>query len=141
MVSSSLPWAGLVRVSNLGGRGGDSFHADSDQVADLEREAERIGARLVVLPPELDVSGGLPIEQRPSLLAAIEGVERGEYAGIMVSYLSRFGRSIREQLRAWDRVEAAGGRVIVVREQIDSSTAAGWSSGSSRRRGRRIVGR
>ncbi len=120
-----LPWAGLVRVSHVGGRKGDRFHADREQVDDLEREASRIGARLVVLDPELDVSGGLPLEQRPALLAAVEGVERGEYAGIMVAYLSRLGRNVREQLRAWDRVEAAGGRIVVVREGIDTSTAAG----------------
>ena len=34
------------------------------------------GAAVVWLAPELDLSGGLPIEQRPSLRAAIEGVER-----------------------------------------------------------------
>jgi DNA invertase Pin-like site-specific DNA recombinase len=77
------------------------------------------------MPPELDVSGGLPLERRPSLLAAVEGVERGEFAGIIVAYLSRLGRNVREQLRAWDRVEAAGGRIIVVREGIDTSTPAG----------------
>lgn len=119
------PWAGIVRVSHVGGRGGESFHADRDQVADLEREVQRMGGELVVLPAELDVSGGLPLEQRPSLLAAVEGVERGIYAGIIVAYLSRLGRSVREQLRAWDRVEAAGGRIVVVREGIDTSTAAG----------------
>jgi site-specific DNA recombinase len=120
-------WAGLVRVSHVGGRRGkDSFHADRDQVADLESAIARMqDAELVLLPPELDVSGGLPLEKRPSLLAAVEGVERGEYAGVVVSYLSRLGRNIREQLRAWDRVEAAGGRIVVVREGIDTSTAAG----------------
>lgn len=119
-------WAGIVRVSHLGGRGGDRFHADTEQVEDLEHAVARMkDAELVLLPPELDVSGGLPLEKRPSLIKAVEGVERGEFAGIIVSYLSRLGRNVREQLRAWDRVEAAGGRIIVVREGIDTSTAAG----------------
>jgi len=114
-----------VRVSFVGTRTGDRFHSDTDQADDLEREAARLGGQLVLLPPELNVSGGLALEKRPSLLAAVEGVEAGEYAGIIVSYLSRLGRSIREQLRAWDRVEAAGGRIVVVREGIDTSTATG----------------
>lgn len=119
-------WAGIVRVSFVGTRGGDSFHADQEQVEDLQRAiAGMRDARLEILPAELDISGGLPLEKRPSLLKAVEGVEAGVYAGIMVSYLSRLGRNIREQLRAWDRVEAAGGKIIVVREGIDTSTAAG----------------
>lgn len=119
-------WAGIVRVSVVGGRTGDRFHSDKDQVADIERAVAAIpGAALELLPPELDVSGGLPLEQRPSLLAAVEGVEEGRYAGIVVAYLSRLGRNVREQLRAWDRVEAAGGRIIVAREGIDTTTPSG----------------
>ncbi len=120
-------WAGIVRVSYMGGRiaGAENVHADRDQVTDIQRHADTHGARVEFLAPELNVSGGLPLERRPSLLAAIEGVERGEYDAVIVSYLSRLGRNIREQLKAWDRVEAAGGRIIVVRENIDSSTASG----------------
>lgn len=119
--------AGVVRISHMGGRqaGADNVHADRDQIADLERGARQHGAQLHLLPPELDVSGGLPLEQRPSLLKAIEGVERGDYDGIIVAYLSRLGRNVREQLRAWDRVEAAGGQIIVVQEGIDTSTPHG----------------
>lgn len=112
-------------MSFVGGRGGDRFHSDRDQEADIRRAVAAMGATVDMLPAELDVSGGLPLEQRPSLLAAIEGVEAGRYAGIVVAYLSRLGRSVREQLRAWDRVETAGGRIVVVREGIDTSTPAG----------------
>src|SRR5215211_6388886 len=120
-------WAGIVRVSHVGGRdrNGAGFHADREQVEDLERYVEQVGGRLHLLPVELDVSGGSALEERPSLMAAIEGVERGEYDGIVVAYLSRLGRNVREQLRAWDRVESAGGRIAVVRERIDTSTAPG----------------
>ena len=107
-------------------RAGDSnVHADRDQLKAIEQHARAHGARLVILPPELDVSGGLPLEQRPSLIAAIQGVERGTYDAIVVAYLSRLGRSVREQLRAWDRVEAAGGKIIIVQEGIDTSTPTG----------------
>lgn len=119
------PWAGLVRVSHVGGRGGDSFHADAEQVAEIERYASAHGLALELLQPELDVSGGWELERRPSLLAAVQGVESGRYAGIIVAYLSRLGRNVREQLAVWDRVETAGGRIVVVREGIDTSTAHG----------------
>lgn len=112
-------------MSHVGGRAGETFHADRDQEAALQREAEHRGLQLHLLPPELDVSGGLPLEQRPSLLHAVQGVQAGEYDGIIVAYLSRLGRNVREQLRVWDLVEAAGGRIIVVQENLDTSTPAG----------------
>jgi site-specific DNA recombinase len=77
------------------------------------------------MEPELGVSGGLPVEGRPSLRRAVEGVEQGEYSGIVVAYLSRLGRNLPEQLRVWDRVQAAGGQIVTIREGIDTSTASG----------------
>lgn len=104
--------------------GSESFHADADQVAEIERYAARYSAELVWLPPELSVSGGLPIEQRPSLRTAIEGVERGEYSAVVVANLKRLTRS-RSGLQIWDRVEAAGGHVHCAAEGIDTSTPNG----------------
>lgn len=77
------------------------------------------------LPPELDVSGGLPLANRPALREAVEGVEQGRYTGLAVAYLSRMGRDMRVLLEAWERIENAGGQVLAVREGIDSSTATG----------------
>jgi DNA invertase Pin-like site-specific DNA recombinase len=120
-------YASVVRVSHMGARrsGDDNVHADRDQAATIERWARERGVEIDALPPELDVSGGLPLERRPSLLKAIEGIEAGVYDGVAVAYLSRFGRNLREQLRAWDRIEAAGGEVVVVQEGIDSSSPSG----------------
>lgn len=117
-------WAVIVRVSFVGARGGDSFHADEDQVADVERYAARYGAKLVLMEPELSVSGGKPIEERPGLKAAIEGVERGEYTGIVAANLKRLTRS-RSGIEIWNRVEAAGGHVHCAAEGIDTSTSNG----------------
>jgi DNA invertase Pin-like site-specific DNA recombinase len=123
----SRPFAGIVRVSHMGDRraGAPNVHADREQVKEVTAEAKRLGVRVRMLPPELDVSGGLPLKKRPSLHEAVEGVEGGKYAGIIVAYLSRLGRNVREQLQVWDRVEAAGGRIVVVRERIDTSTPSG----------------
>jgi DNA invertase Pin-like site-specific DNA recombinase len=108
----------------VGTRGGDSLHADEEQVQEIERYAAPHGARVEFMPPEMSVSGGKPIDERPSLRAAIEGVERGEYTGIAVAYLSRLSRS-RSGLEIWDRVERAGGRVHCAHENLDTSTPNG----------------
>ena len=120
-------WAGVIRVSHLGGRdvGSDRFHSVRDQTADIERAVRARGDTVHLLPPELDVSGGLPLERRPALFEAVVGVEEGRYGGLAVAYLSRMGRDLRVMLEAWERIERAGGRVLVVREGIDTSTAAG----------------
>ena len=104
--------------------GAENVHTDRDQVQAIERATPK-GDRVMILPPELDVSGGLPLEQRPSLLAAVEGVERGEYAGIIVAYLSRLGRNLAEQLRTYDRVHKASGQIVVAQEGIDARTRSG----------------
>jgi DNA invertase Pin-like site-specific DNA recombinase len=121
-----LPLAGIVRVSHMGDRkaGADNVHADREQVETVLRYAKPLGADVVFMPPELSVSGGKPISERPSLQAAIEGVEQGRFQGIVVSYLSRLTRS-RSGLEIWDRVEAAGGHVHCAAESLDTSTPNG----------------
>jgi DNA invertase Pin-like site-specific DNA recombinase len=120
-------YAALVRVSQMGGRkvGSDRFHADEEQLAQMRAWADREDVTLEVLDAELGVSGGLPLEQRPSLLRAVEGCERGDYHGIVVAYLSRLGRNTREQLRVWARVEEAGKRIVVADGSVDTSTTSG----------------
>jgi DNA invertase Pin-like site-specific DNA recombinase len=119
-------WAGVVRISHLGGRvaGADNMHADRDQVEAIKRYAARHSAQVEFMAPELGVSGGRPIAERPSLRAAIEGVEAGRYSAIVVAYLSRLTRS-RSGLEIWTRVEAAGGHVHCAVEGIDTSTPNG----------------
>jgi len=126
MLRAMAEWAGIVRVSHMGARreGAQDFHADRDQIALINRAVPK-GDRVHILAPELNVSGGLPLEERPALLAAVEGVERGRYAGIIVAYLSRLGRNLKEQLRVYDRVHAAGGQIIVAQEGIDARTRGG----------------
>lgn len=121
----SLPLAGIIRVSSLNGRdpASDRFHSAREQEQIVRTEAARLGVDIVVLPVELDVSGGRAIDDRPSLRAAIEGVETGIYSGVIGAYLSRLTRRRGDEL--WQRVEAAGGRVIAVREQLDTRTVAG----------------
>jgi len=119
-------YAGIVRVSHMGDRkaGADNVHTDREQVEAI-RSATPRGAELEMLPHELDVSGGLPLEQRHSLLEAVEGVESGRFAGIILAYQSRLFRNVEEEEAVWRRVEAAGGEVLFGLEQVDNKTVDG----------------
>ncbi|QEC47858.1 hypothetical protein FSW04_09930 [Baekduia soli] len=101
-----------------------TYHGDEDQHAEVARYCKARRLTFELLPPELDVSGGKPIAERPSLRAAIEGVEAGIYSGIVTANLKRLTRS-RSGLEIWDRVEGAGGHVHTAAEQIDTSTPNG----------------
>jgi len=90
----------------------DRFHSVRDQTADIERAVRARGDTVHLLPPELDVSEGLPLKRRPALHEAVVGVEEGRYGGLAVAYLSRMGRDLRVMLEAWERIERAGGRVL-----------------------------
>lgn len=119
-------YAGVVRVSHMGKRKADSeeFHSAEDQAQAIREWARRQKVKVELLEAELDVKSHLPLDQRPAMSRAIEGVESGRYAGIVVAYLSRFGRNIKEELLAWERIEAAGGEVVSIREGIDSDSGA-----------------
>jgi DNA invertase Pin-like site-specific DNA recombinase len=126
VATAAKTFAGVVRVSDMHGRkaGADNVHTDREQVEDIQR-AVPPGARLDLLPPELDVSGGWPIERRPSLLRALEGVEDGTYAGIVLKAQNRLFRHVEEEEGFWRRIEAAGGEVLLALDPVDNSTADG----------------
>jgi DNA invertase Pin-like site-specific DNA recombinase len=103
----------------------DDFHSERDQIAALREAIARVGGELEVLPSELDVSGGLPLEQRSSLKRAVEGVEAGEFCGIVIAYQSRLGRDVEYEEAVWRRVERAGGRIEMALDGLDTSTVDG----------------
>jgi DNA invertase Pin-like site-specific DNA recombinase len=119
-------WAGIVRVSHMGDRkaGSEKVHTDRQQIAAI-KNAVPDADRVEILPPELNVSGGLPLERRPSLRVAVEGVERGRYAGIIVAFQDRLFRNVEEEEAVWRRVEAAGGQVVLALDGIDTTTVNG----------------
>jgi DNA invertase Pin-like site-specific DNA recombinase len=119
-------WAIVVRVSHMGARqtGASDFHSERDQIAAAVAAVPE-GDRPDILPSELDVSGGTPLRDRPSLLAAVEGVESGKYVGIIVAYHSRLGREVEEEEAVWRRVEAAGGRIVMALDGLDTATVDG----------------
>ena len=54
-----------------------------------------------------------------------ERLASGEFDAIVVSKMDRLGRSLSMILRFWDDAEAAGARVIVIDQGIDTSTPSG----------------
>ena len=59
------------------------------------------------------------------LREALERVESGESDGIVAVRLTQFGASLREALRAIERIEAAGGTFVSLGDGIDLSTPTG----------------
>lgn len=117
------PWLGYTRVSHVGTREGDRFRSPTEQADSMRAWARRRDDPIVLLDPELDESGGRA--DRPILAAAVEAIERGEARGLVVAYLSRASRSTRHLLELWDRIEAAGGELHAVAENVDTRTPAG----------------
>lgn len=101
---------GYIRVSRVGGRGGDSFISPDQQRREIESLALREGLDLVeILEPELNKSGG--DASRPIWNEAITMVETGRVHGIVCWNLSRFSRNTIDALTALSRIEQAGGRL------------------------------
>jgi DNA invertase Pin-like site-specific DNA recombinase len=64
-------------------------------------------------------------DNRPELDKLRQRMMTGEFSAIVVSKMDRLGRSLGMILRFWDEADAAGVRVIVIDQGIDTSTPAG----------------
>jgi DNA invertase Pin-like site-specific DNA recombinase len=105
---------GIVRVSRVGDRGGESFISPDDQRARIREACQRNGWHLLDIFPELDVSGGAPLERRPGLRRAVELVEAARADVIVVAYFDRLVRNLRVQLDVVERVERADGEILTL---------------------------
>jgi DNA invertase Pin-like site-specific DNA recombinase len=95
------------------------------QRAAITAEADRRGWTIADWYADEGLSGGKPVGARPQLAAALEAVESGAAAALMVAKSDRLSRSLRALLDVLDRAEHAGGVVVAVDGSIDTSTAAG----------------
>ena len=64
-------------------------------------------------------------DNRPELDRLRQRLATGEFNTIVVTKMDRLGRSLGMILRLWDEADAAGVRVIVIDQGIDTSTPAG----------------
>lgn len=114
---------GYIRVSRVSGRDGESFISPALQREKIETYCATHGHQLVHVWEELDESGAR--RDRPKWTRMLDRVERGQTDGVIVSKLDRFSRDVVSGLMAIERIEAAGGSLVLVDEQVDSSTPIG----------------
>jgi len=112
-----------VRVSRVGGRGGDSFLSPDIQVEAISAMALRLSFKVIDTITELDASGG--DASREGWQRAISMVETGKARAVLVYNLSRFSRSQRDALEAIDRIKAAGGELHSAQEGSFDDSPAG----------------
>lgn len=110
-----------VRISELT----DASTSPERQLQDARDYAARNGLDVVAELEDLDVSGRRGIEQRPGLTEALELIEDGRAAFLIVARLDRLARSIITFHEAVQRIEQAGGAFVSVAEGLDFSTPAG----------------
>jgi site-specific DNA recombinase len=120
---------GVVRVSRVGNREGESFVSPAEQHERIEAACERDGLNLVNTLEEPNVSGGAPLARRPGLSRAVELVESGAVDVVIVAYFDRLVRSLAVQREVVQRVESAGGSILALDVgEVRADTAGRWLS-------------
>jgi site-specific DNA recombinase len=114
-------FSGYIRVSDVAGRNGESFISPDVQRETIARLAATKGLVLGEVVEELDVSGGVPIDER-ALGRLVRAVEAKESEGIIVWKLSRFSRSLSDASVVADRIKKAGGRLLA--DDFDSAAGS-----------------
>ena len=114
---------GYVRVSRVGGRGGESFISPEIQEERIRAYVRSRQFELGVIHHELDRSG--TDSARPQLAEALQRVQRAESDGIIVARLDRLARSALDALTAIQAIADAGGVFVSVEDGFDSSTQFG----------------
>jgi site-specific DNA recombinase len=123
---------GIIRVSRVKGREGESFASPEIQRERIEAACERDGLSLIHEPArEEDKSGKASLDERDRLREAVEAVEAGEADVIVAAYFDRLVRSLKVQAEVVQRVERAGGKVLAVDVgQVTEGNATEWLNGT-----------
>ncbi|WP_354700204.1 integrase [Paraconexibacter sp. AEG42_29] len=113
---------GYIRVSRVGDRV-ERLRSPEFQEREIRREAKQRGLRVGRVISDLDQSGGR--DDRPGLLEAMERIESGESAGIIVAKLDRFSRNLTQATALAKRIMDAGGRIYSYAEPADWTSSDG----------------
>ena len=111
-----------LRVST--GEQAESGAGLAAQRSAIEHEVERRGWRLVETYVE-PAASGKSLKGRPQLAAALEAVESGAAAGLVVAKLDRLSRSLLDFAALMERAQRHGWNLIALDLGIDLSTPAG----------------
>jgi DNA invertase Pin-like site-specific DNA recombinase len=114
---------GYIRVSQVGGRAGESFLSPDLQGKQIESWATLHGHEIVAWHTDLDQSGGKM--DRPQFMAMMERVKHGQTQGVVVAKLDRFARSLPGALEAIKFLDEHDAAFVSVAEGVDPSTSAG----------------
>jgi DNA invertase Pin-like site-specific DNA recombinase len=108
---------GYVRVSRRMGRDGPGYISPAVQREAIQRWADYRGVEIDAWHFDEDESGGT--QDRPGLQECMARVERGETDGIACWRLNRFARNVGGAIADVERIQAAGGMLAFVEEDID----------------------
>jgi site-specific DNA recombinase len=122
-ISRSLNLDAYIRVSQVGGRSGDSFISPTVQRERIESWVRVHGHTLTWHEPELDASGGTM--SRPVFERIMERVRGGESDGVIVAKLDRFARTLVGALSTLEEFERHNAVLVSVADNIDLSTPMG----------------
>jgi DNA invertase Pin-like site-specific DNA recombinase len=114
---------GYIRVSQVGGRGGETFISPEVQREKIEAWANYKSCEIGAIHEELDVSGRKA--SRPKLDAMMERIRSGETDGVVVWKCSRFGRNLLNSLELIRELEACEATFASATEDFDTSTSMG----------------
>ncbi len=118
------PLAAYTRVSSQGDRADEELHSHDLQRARIEAGATAFGYE--VSPDRFEdtnASGGKM--DRPAFNRVMEGIRRGEYGGVVVAKLSRFGRTVSGALATIKEIEEHKAAFVSLDPPIDTSSATG----------------
>lgn len=115
---------GYIRVSEVGGRGGESYGSPTEQLAAIRQWCDQNGATLHLVETDEDVSGAKDADLR-KLGKLIQRCEDGNSDGIVAYHSDRFSREHPLQnMLTRQRVEEAGAFFIGIVDGYDSRREA-----------------
>lgn len=116
-------YTSYVRVSTEEQAGsGLGLEAQTAKIADY---CAGRGWHLVAEFADPGVSGGVRVEDRPNLVAALDLIERGDAAGLIVAKLDRLSRSASDAAGLLERSQRNGWALVACDLGVDTSTPAG----------------
>jgi site-specific DNA recombinase len=113
-----------VRVSQVGGREGDSFLSPDVQREKIQAWASYRDYTVTRWYTDLDVSGRAGV-RRPEFARMMDDAAAGAFDVVAVYRLTRFGRSVADAARHYAELERLGVDLVSVTEDIDTTTAGG----------------
>lgn len=116
--------AGYVRVSQIGGRGGDSFLSPEMQREAIARWASYRTAEVVAWYTDLD-RPAKESDHRPDFERLMVDAKSGAFDVLCVYRLTRFARSVSQAASRFRELRSYGVDLVSVTEDIDTSTASG----------------